>query len=165
MSGATRADRGKLGGLKHRQVVRLLAAAEISRTQIAEQFDVSPSAVSQFAKKHADEIAAVRADMDDEFAGIAIASKVNRLALYDQLVEKALEPVPKVTPAGKLIPVGEDEDGQTEYVMEVDLRAAALLAKQAAEELGQIPNKVSVQGEMSVQTRYRIEGLDPGAMT
>lgn len=161
MTGATKADRSALGGLRHRQVVRLLAAAEISQTAIAEKFGVSQPAVSQFAKRHAEEIAAVRADMDDEFAGIAIASKVNRVALLQEIAEKALEPVPKVSANGKVTMVINPDTKEPEIVMEVDARAAMAALKQVAEELGQLVQRSQVSGDMNTTTTYRIEGVAP----
>lgn len=160
MTGESRTQRGRLGGLRHREVVRLLAAEEISQADIARRYDVTTSAVTQFKQRHAEEIAAVRADMDDEFAGIAIASKVNRVALLQQIAEKALEPVPKVSANGKVAYVT-NEDGESEMVMEVDARAAMAALKQVAEELGQLVQRSQVSGDMNTTTTYRIEGVSP----
>lgn len=164
MSGATKADRSKLGGLVRRQVVRDLALSGKTQDELAEKYGVSQQAVSQFKARNAEEIAAVAAAADDEFAGILIAQKQNRLAAYQELVEKALEPTPKVTPAGKLIKLV-DEDGSEKVVMEVDVRAAATVLKQAAEEMGQLPTRLQVSGDMQTTTTYRIEGVDPSDLT
>lgn len=168
MSGATKADRGKLGGLKRRQVIRLLAAEEISRSEIARRYDVTSGAITQFADKHAEEIKAVRQAMDDEFAGILIAQKANRLAAYGELYEIATTPTPKISANGKTVEVFEvDEEGETmiSTVMEVDVRAAATVLKQAAEEMGQLPTRLQVSGDMQTTTTYRIEGVDPSDLT
>lgn len=162
-------DRGKLGGLKRRQVIRLLAAEEITRSEIARRYDVSPAAITQFADKHAEEIKAVRANMDDEFAGILIAQKASRLAAYGELYEIATTPTPKISANGKTVEVFEvDEEtgeGKSSMVMEVDVRAAATVLKQAAEEMGQLPTRLQVSGDMQTTTTYRIEGVDPSDLT
>lgn len=161
-------NRGKLGGLRHREVVRLLAAKDISRTEIARRYDVTPSAVTQFADRFAEEIRAVEADMEDEFAGIAIASKVARLAAYEELYGIATTPSPKVAPNGKIIrEYVTDEDGVTSeaMVMETDVRAAAQLLKQAAEEMGQLPTRLQVAGGLDVTTKYVVEGVAPEDLT
>ncbi len=160
MTGDTRAHRGKLGGLRHREVVRLLAAEEISQADIARRYDVTTSAVTQFKQKHADEIAAVRAHMDDEFAGLASASKGNRVRLLEEIGEKALEPVPKISANGKVTYVI-NEDGESEMVMEVDARAAMAALKQVAEELGQLVARTQMSGDMQTTTTYRFEGVNP----
>jgi predicted transcriptional regulator len=169
MTGATRADRGKLGGLRHRQVVRLLAAAEISQTEIARRFNVSQPAVSQFASKHAEEIAAVREKMDDEFAGLAIASKVNRVAAYEELYEVAVKPTPKIAPNGKIVREmikDPDTDELVEVtVNEVDVRSAAGILKNVAEEMGQLVQRSQVSGDMTTTTTYKIAGVDPSDLT
>lgn len=163
MSGATKPGRSKLGGLNHRQIVRLLAAQELSLGQIAERYNCTPQAVGQFRDRNAEEIAAVRADMDDEFAGMAIASKVNRVAMLQEIAEKALEPVPKISANGKVTYVI-NEDGESEMVMEVDARAAMAALKQVAEELGQLVARTQMSGDMQTTTTYRIEGINPESL-
>lgn len=163
MSGATKPGRSKLGGLNHRQIVRLLAAQELSLGQIAERYNCTPQAVGQFRDRNAEEIAAVRANMDDEFAGLAIASKVNRVALLQEIAEKALQPVPKISANGKVTYVT-NEDGESEMVMEVDARAAMAALKQVAEELGQLVARTQMTGDMQTTTTYRIEGINPESL-
>lgn len=167
MSGATRRDNGKLGGLKRRQIVRELALGEQSQRQLAEKYEVSEAAISQFKNRYADEIEAVRQDTADEFAGILIAQKQARLAAYNDLYEKAIVPSPKVSPSGKivkdLIPDPDNPGGPwiEAVVVETDVRAAALVLKQAAEEMGQLPTRLQIQGDMQTTTTYRIEGANP----
>lgn len=150
-------NRGALGGLKHRQVVRLLAAEEITRSEIARRYEVTPGAVTQFADRNAEEIAAVKADMDNEFAGILIANKAMRLGVYEQLLEAATTPMPvHDARTGKVMtgPNGEP-------IMEADGNLAAKVLKQAAEEMGQLPTRLQVAGGLDVTTTYRIEGVNP----
>jgi hypothetical protein len=165
MTGASKADRGALGGLVRRQVVRDLALSGLSQNELAEKYGVSQPAISQFKARNAEEIAAVAAKADDEFAGILIAQKANRLAVYNELVGKALEPTPKVTPAGKLITVIDPETNEPKIVMEVDVRAAATVLKQAAEEMGQLPTRLQVSGEMATTTTYRIQNVSNDDLT
>src|ERR1700745_1509244 len=101
MTGASKAARSPLGGLRHRQVVRDLALGNFSQDELAEKYGVSQSAISQFKSRHAVEIAAVAADADDAYAGILIADKQARIAEDQGIHEEALVPVPKVTPRGK----------------------------------------------------------------
>jgi len=168
MTGRSKENRGKLGGLRKREIIRLLAAEEISRSEIARRYDVSPAAVTLFAQRNEEEIAAVRADMNDAFAGILIANKANRLEAYQELYEVATTPAPKLAANGKVVQdiIVDPETGEASVgtVMEVDVRAAAQVLKQAAEEMGQLPTRLQVQGGLDVTTNYRIEGVDPEAM-
>jgi hypothetical protein len=161
MTGATRRDRGKLGGLKRLQVMRLLALGELSQSQIGAQFGVTQQSVSEFAQRYATEIAEIRANLADEFAGLWIAKKVNRLAMYEEIAQQALKPTPKVTPAGKVVRDVDPATGTVETIMEIDGRLAAQVAKQAAEEMGQLPTRLQVSGEMNTTTTYRVEGVAP----
>lgn len=164
MTGATRRDRGKLGGLKRNGLIRKLALGGQSQADLARQYDVTDGAITQFRDRNAEAIAAIRADAEDEFAGILIAQKAERLRAYEELYEVATEPTPKISPSGKLVKEWiMDEDGVSSEVVvhEVDVRAAAQVLKQAAEEMGQLPTRLQVAGELGVTTTYRVEGVNP----
>jgi hypothetical protein len=150
------ADRGKLGGLRRRQIVRELALGEFTQQALADKYGVTQGAIAQFKQRHADEIEAVRQNADDEFAGILIAQKAARLASLAEIHEQALTPMPKIAPSGK---PARDADGNP--VLEVDGRLAAQVLKQAAEEMGQLPTRLQINGDMQTTTTYRVEGVSP----
>jgi hypothetical protein len=162
-----RADDGPLGGLRRRKLIRELALREPGTKlgDIAKRYDVSASAITHFRNRHADEIAAVAADADNEYAGMLIASKAYRLALLEQIVEQAGIPVPKVTPAGKIVHRLNAETGEEEEVMEIDVRAQMQAVKQAAEELGQLPNRVTLSGQIDTTTVYKIVNVSDDDLT
>lgn len=157
-----RADDGPLGGLNRRKLIRELAFKEpgITNASIGQRYGVTGQAIGQFAKRHADEIAAVAKDADDEFAGMLIAQKAFRLGLLQEIAEKAGEAVPKVTPSGK---VAYDDDGN--QIMEIDYRAQMAALKQAAEELGQLANRITMTGDLNTTTTYRIVNVTDDDLT
>jgi transcriptional regulator with XRE-family HTH domain len=165
MSGATKRDRGKLGGLVRRQVIRDLALSGLSQTALAEKYGVSQPSISEFKARNAEEIAAVMADAENEFAGILIAQKAARLAAYQELYGVAVSPTPKISASGKTVTYVDPESGESGVVMEVDVRAAATVLKQAAEEMGQLPTRLQVSGEMATTTTYRIENVSNDDLT
>lgn len=136
-----------------------------TNAEFGRRYGVSGQAIGVFAKRHADEIAAVAADADNEYAGMLIASKAYRLALLEQIVEQAGIPVPKVTPAGKIVHRWNAETGEDEEVMEIDVRAQMQAVKQAAEELGQLPNRVTLSGQIDTTTVYKIVNVDDSDLT
>lgn len=150
----------KLNGLKKRKLVRELALGEENQSQLAERYDVTPSAISLFAKRNRDEIEAVRANIDDEFAGLLIAQKAHRLGVLEHLLDVALTPTPKVAPSGRVVYV-EKSDGAPEMITEIAGDLAAKVIKQAAEEMGQLPNRITLGGNVNVHTSYQVEGIDP----
>lgn len=162
-----RTDRGKLGGLVRRKLVRELAlkAPGVTLASIAARYGVSGASITEFKQRHAEEIAAVAADADNEYAGMLIASKAYRLALLEQIVEQAGIPVPKVTPAGKIVHRWNAETGEDEEVMEIDVRAQMQAVKQAAEELGQLPNRVTLSGQIDTTTVYKIVNVSDEDLT
>jgi hypothetical protein len=81
----------KLSRADQRELQRGLATGEQTRAQLARRFGVTTSYVSQFAKKYAVEIAAIREKLDDEFAGLWIAQKELRIAAYQAEYERALK--------------------------------------------------------------------------
>lgn len=160
MSGATKAERGKLGGLKRLQVMRELAVGELSQSAMGEKYGVTQQAISEFGKRYETEIAEIKADLANEFAGILIAQKAARLAAYEELAAIALTRTPKVGNNGKVVQ-RVNEDGEIETLYEVDGRLAAQVLKQAAEEMGQLPTRLQIQGDMQTTTTYRVEGVNP----
>lgn len=141
------------------KLIRELALGSQTQSQLAEKYDVTPAAITYFKQRNADAIEAIRKDSNDEFAGILIVQKAHRLGLLEQLIQKALEPQPKVSASGRVAYV-EKDDGSTEMVEEIALDSAARMIKQVAEELGQLPNRLTLSGDVNVHTSYRVEGVD-----
>lgn len=142
------------------KLIRELALGEQSQSQLADKYDVSPSAITQFKKRNFDAIEAIRKDANDEFAGILIVQKAHRLGLLEQLIREALTPQPKVSASGRVAYV-EKDDGTQEMVEEIALDSAARMIKQVAEELGHLPNRVTLAGSVDVTTTYTVEGVSP----
>lgn len=145
-----------------RKLIVDLALADATQTQLAEKYGVSQPAISLFRDRHAHEIAAVLADKENEFAGIAIAEKAVRLASYADVLETALKPVPKVNGKGEIVYGLPDENGERSPIMEIDAGAALKALRNVAEELGHLPNRVTLGGEVGIRTEYTVNGVDPG---
>jgi hypothetical protein len=162
-----RKDSGKLGGLVRRKLVREIAFKPPEETwgAIAKRYGVALPSLTEFRQRHADEIAAVAADADNEFAGILIAQKAFRLGAYQEIHEIAMTPQPKVTPAGNVVHRWNPETGQDEEVTEVQLGEARQALKQAAEELGQLPNRVTLSGTLDTTTVYKIMNVNDSDLT
>ncbi len=114
---------------------RMLAEGRMPQAEMATRMGVTPGAITQFKQRHAEKIAAIAADVENEFAGIAIAQKQNRLAVYEQELAKAIE-------AG------------------ADKHIVARLLRQIAEEMGHLPSRVQLSGQVGIQTTYTITGED-----
>lgn len=134
------------------KLVRELAKGERSTTQLAADFDVSRQAVDQFAKRNTARILEVSKRLDDEFAGIAFADKVNRVAMLSQQIEDVTEIL------------ADPETAARAGVQYAEMaRAAQSAARAISEELGQLPAR-TVRHEGGVSVRYVVEGVDPGAL-
>lgn len=121
----------------------MLAAGEHTQGQIAELLGVTQQAISLFAKREAEAVVEVQKNLDDEFAGLWIAQKENRIAEYEALMED--------------LATADHSDPAV-------VRAKALALKSVAEELGHLPGRLTVSGQLDTQTRYTINGVDPEAM-
>jgi predicted transcriptional regulator len=119
-----------------RRLVRDLATEEHTQSQLADQYGVTASAISNFKSRHRSEIEDVRRTLEDEFAGLWIARKELRLATLQQDVEDL---------------------GDSLEVDVVKVRHAAL--RQAADELGQIPSRAGIHVQNSTVT-FQVEGVD-----
>jgi hypothetical protein len=133
----------KLRGHRKLDVIRDLAMAAASMTELGEKYGVTIAAISHFNQDFAAEIEAVRnallSDAGEEAAGLWIADKVKRIAEYQQDVDDINEIL-----ADRL-------DDRLVKVKHQALRAVA-------EELGALPNKApaSQQTEDKVLISYTI---------
>jgi hypothetical protein len=144
-----------------RQLIVDLALSGLSQEKLGEKYGVTQSSISAFKDRHAHEIAAVLADKENEFAGIAIAEKAVRLSTYADILETALKPVPKTNGKGEIVYGEPDENGERKAIMEIDGGAALKALRNVAEELGHLPNRVTLGGEVGIKTEYTVNGVSP----
>lgn len=124
------------------EVCRHLATEDITRAELARQFNVTRGAITRFADRHARRIDEIKANLDDEFAGIWLAHKSTRLAALQADYEQAAEHV---------------NAGHHEWI-----RVRAAIAHQIAEEVGQLPARgVAVSGTV----RHELVGVDLDDLT
>jgi hypothetical protein len=75
-------------GVARTERIRKIAVGELTYQQIADEEEVGLDAITQFASRNKEEIRlakqALVADPDDEYAGVAIAKKLNRIADANQ---------------------------------------------------------------------------------
>ncbi len=134
-------------GWRRAQLLRELAQGEQTMTQLAAKYGVTIGRISQINKEDAERIAAIKEDLENEFAGLWIAQKYNRLAEYQAMAERILDRV------------GEEIDPDDEQAVQLE-RLRANVLKSVAEELGHLPSKVQLNvGEQTI--RYSIDGINP----
>jgi hypothetical protein len=109
---------------ERRTLCRELALGEVTKAALGRKYGVTGQAISAFAKRYAAEIDAIRAQLDDEFAGLWIASKEARLAQYQDDYEAS------------------ERHEKSEHFEWVRVRTQIL--HQVAEELGQMPPRAEV---------------------
>lgn len=129
------------GHVKH-ELIRRLAAGEALKT-LAEEFGVATSSVHAFKGRHLTEIDALKERLHDDFAGLWIAQKGARLAELQADVELINEST------------GPEIKKMTEVAM---LQLKERIIRAVAEELGDIPTKVSVN--VSQKITYEVVGVD-----
>lgn len=149
--------------LTRRLLQQDVAHGGVSQVELSRKYGVTPASISDFIERHAHTIQQIRDDVEDKFAGIAIAKKAARLEAYQELLEKCLVPVPKMAGGEYVRDVAEDGT-PGEVVYEIDAGVAVKVLRQVAEELGELPNRVTLGGEVGIKTDYRINGLDPEAL-
>lgn len=162
-----RSHKGKLErGWRRTWLIDKLAKSEGSHQALADALGVGKSAVGMFALRHKTDIEARRAELTEQLSTLWIADKLHRLSEYQQDVEdinsivegklEAATPAPfnPLDPAndGKATPSATDD-------LPAWLRVKAAILRSAAEELGQLPQRVSVQVGGSIVT-YKLDGAD-----
>jgi hypothetical protein len=124
------------GWVKHR-LIRDFALGEKSGIVLSEQYGVSRAAISAFKKRYSLEIEEVRNNLADEYAGVWVAQKIDRIREYQQAAEKMAA-------------------GSSPRNAEV----LVSILKAVAEELGQLPARTQVNVSQENVT-YEIVGISP----
>jgi predicted transcriptional regulator len=125
------------GWAKSRLILEL-AQQEKTQVQLAREYGVTQGSVSEFATRHADEITHQRSKIEDEWIGLWIADKRNRVAEAQADVD-AINAALQGLPDDKL------------------LRTKLAIMRQVAEELGQLRDIVEVGGKLT----YIVQGVAP----
>jgi len=126
----------KIFGYQKRQLLRELADG-IPGARLAEKYGVTEPRISQIRTKHAAEIEAIRTEAENAAAGLWIAEKMNRVAEHEGIVDMLRgSPDPK------------------------DVSRVQTSLHSVAEEMGQLPNRVTLSGEVKT-VHHVIEGVDP----
>ena len=137
LSSATR----KLTPFDRRELTRALAAGEVPRADLARRFGVTRSYVSQFAKMYATDIAMLKGQLDDEFAGLWIARKASRVQAHQADYDAAQE---------------HEKGDHHEWI-----KCRTAILHTVSEELGQLPPRATVAVMPVVHV---IEGVDLEAL-
>lgn len=109
--------------------------------QIGQQYGVSRQYIGQLNQDRAAEVDAIRRDLDDEFAGLWIASKAARLAALAEEYQRASN---------------SSKAGHFEWI-----RTRMQILHATAEELGQLPPRMTT---VVVPVAHVIEGVDTEAL-
>jgi len=131
----------KLNAYDRRDLMRELAAGEVTRADLARRFGISRPYVTKFARQWAAEIDRVRASLDDAYAGLWIARKDNRIVAHQADFEAAQ---------------GHEKGDHHEWI-----KARTAILHAVAEELGQLPPRATVT---VMPVLHIIEGVDIGAL-
>ncbi len=129
--------RGSLEPYQKLALMRELAMGEFSKLKLADRYGMTQQGVSEFARRHALEIDNIREKIADEFAGLPLARKENRLAAYEDVVQRIL---------------AHDKGDHHEW-----LKAEMIALRNIAEETGQLPPRQSL---VIMPVQHVIEGVD-----
>ncbi len=130
------------------KLIRELALSGKTQHQIAEEYGVVDSSITEFKQRNADAINQVRENAQDEFAGLWIADKANRIMAYQEQIDAIQRAL---------------QDGTVEDVTQL-LKVQQAGLKSVAEEMGQLTARVAVQGEQTIKVEHRVLGIDTEAL-
>lgn len=134
------------------QLIRELAKGEATQRELGQRYGVTQPAIANFAKRHAARIDEVRGKLDDEFAGLWIAQKANRIEVLQGQVDDIAEMM------------SDPEKAARAGVQAAEMfRTAQSALRAVSEELGQLPAR-TVRHEGGVSVRYEVAGVDLEAL-
>ncbi len=138
---------GRIPPWRRLPLMRELADPQRTQAAMAVEYGVTGAAITLFKQRYAHEIAQIRADYDNKFAGLWVADKLNRIATYEADIEA--------------IEAKSQKDGSTMADADM-LRVKGSFLKAVAEELGQLPGRVNVA---VVPVEHIIVGVNPEDLT
>ncbi len=138
-------------------LIRALALGEKTNAELAREREVTASAIKEFSKRHAAAIAEVKANVADEFAGLWIAQKRERVSAYQQNAEILAAEIEALRDGRVAVHGGdadsEDAEDGAETADDISgalgrlTRAYDRALRSVAEELGQLPTRMVVKNE------------------
>ncbi len=161
-SDPTPGRRRKPGKLEHPGVkprlIRDIALTNMSQGQLAERYDVVQSSISEFISRNRARIEAVRVDSENEYAGVWIADKLNRIEAYAEQVNRIRDLL-----GGER---DNEEQGKEQGPLRSDeeaglMRVAQSALKSVAEELGQLTTRAKIDASGEIGVRVEMVGVDP----
>lgn len=124
-------------GWRAAALIRHLAVDKMSIDELAEMFDEEPNTVRSFKQRNRQAIQACSVDIENEYAALWIAKKVNRIAELQADVDQINDSL---------------EDEADPAMFRAKLQALRLVA----EELGQLTQQITSTNK----TQYEIVGVD-----
>ena len=112
-----------------------LAKSGKSQKELGDKYGVRQPSIAAFKKRHQEKINQIIDEAGDKFAGILIARQEARLEMYNEMAERLME-------AG---------DHKSVALAQRALRAVA-------EELGHLPGRVTLSGEVGTRNTYELPG-------
>lgn len=140
------ANESQLRGRKLYALLRELAEDDLTQAALARRYGCTQGRISQLKSQYIDEIEEMRRDLEDEYAGLWIAKKAERIKSYIRLAD-AIE--------ADLAENGMDAQIANRYI-------ACL--KAVAEEMGQLPARIVIR-ESGPKADYTVSGVDPRDLT
>lgn len=123
------------------QLLHELADGKMTQPQLAEKYGVTPQRIYGISQQNKEQIEAIKADYENAFAGLWIAKKENRIATYQEQVEK----------------LQDSEDPKLVARTQTALRSVA-------EEMGHLPTRAAIQSD-NVTVHNTYSGVDPEQVT
>lgn len=144
------------GWLRYRLLRDLAALLPVTGTEaeqleklqnVAKKYNCSAKRVLTFLQENLFTIEEVRANSDDEYAGLWITRRAERIAAHEQFVQDIEDALNS----------GWSEDPQ----VYAKLRRLQMMSLRYVEEsLGQLPNRVTVDSSSQVTVKYTVEGAE-----
>jgi hypothetical protein len=142
------------------EVIAAIVAGEQGSTALARRFGVSTQSMWLFKQRHADEITTALAEVAAELREAWVAVKVERIEAMAANLALIDERLSVVTAAMTAATGEEGASPPSNEDMLALIREHRNLLRAVAEELGQIPNKITAQVEGRQIVTYAIDGVD-----
>ena len=141
------------------ELVRALAEGK-RQSDLARRFEVPPQTMSDFVKRHRAAIAAVKKDLESEFAGLWSANKAARVASYEDEIMRLQEQIDMILAESDTYRQATDSEALTRLYKSRDRALRSI-----AEELGALPQRIQMTIAEPVRHIVEIPGMVESDLT
>lgn len=140
-----------------------------TKQSLSDRLNLNLSTINRVAKREAETIQRLAEEVANEFTGLWIAEKRNRIAEYQADVDQINRLLVDAAQIKAEYEFGDDDEVQSVKITDTAttalMRTKARILRNVGEEMGQLPARTNIQVIQPTQVVYHVSGVDLDKLT